>query len=346
MSFQTKIFNKLCSSKSYIPSIYPDKKKIYVLGDIHGDYELAIKLLSLTKCISICDKHKTINWVGGSAFIVQVGDQVDRCRPNLESIPPIMCDNPAATVNDEASDIKILKLFTYLHEQAVKYGGAVISLFGNHEFMNVHGVTTYTSYKGIREFDNYVDPVTKQVFKDGQEGRKHAFQPGNELGKFLGCTRVGILVIGKYMFAHAGIINDFLTQYNITDINDIDKINNALRGWLLNIMENKDISTMELLTMHPDSFTWTRKLGTIPPGTSMAHNICKTQLLPVLDKLNIEYLFIGHTPQCSGINSTCGNRLIRTDIGSSRAFENFVNNMGSRIPQVLKIKKNIMSIIS
>lgn len=346
MNFKKNIFDKMCSPNSYIPSVYPDKKKIYVLGDIHGDYKLAIDLLLLTKCINICEHHDTVNWVGGSAFIVQVGDQVDRCRPNLDSMPPVLCENPATTIDDEASDIKILKLFSNLHEQAVRFGGAVISLFGNHEFMNSHGIMTYVSYKGLKEFDGYTDPKTKKRFEDGKDGRVHAFKPGNEIGKFLGCTRVGILIIGQYMFAHAGIINDFLTQYNIKTVNDIDNINNALRGWLLDILDSKDISTMDLLTMHPDSFTWTRKLGTIPPGAKMDHNICKKQLLPVLDKLNVKYLFIGHTPQCSGINSTCDDRLIRTDIGSSKAFENFINNMGSRTPQVLKIKNNKMKVIS
>ena len=45
-------------------------------------------------------------WIGGDTVVVQVGDQVDRCRPVDNE-----CDHPKETVNDEASDIKILFLF-------------------------------------------------------------------------------------------------------------------------------------------------------------------------------------------------------------------------------------------
>ena len=45
-------------------------------------------------------------------------------------------------------------------------------------------------------------------------------------------------------------------------------------------------------------------------------------------------MIIGHTPQAEhGINSTCGNRIFRIDIGASKAFET------KRAPQVLEIEK-------
>lgn len=59
------------------------------------------------------------------------------------------------------SDIKILELFTDLDEQAVKHGGRVISLLGNHEISNALGNMSYVSVKGIDGFKNY--KIQKQV---------------------------------------------------------------------------------------------------------------------------------------------------------------------------------------
>lgn len=92
-----------------------------------------------------------MKWIGGKTYVVQVGDQVDRCRVYGN----MTCELPETTLDDEHSDIKILKLFTDLHEQAVKESGAVISLLGNHEINNALGNMSYVSAKGVNGFKNY-----------------------------------------------------------------------------------------------------------------------------------------------------------------------------------------------
>ena len=52
-------------------------------------------------------------------------------------------------------DLRILNYFTKLHEEAQKVGGAVYSIIGNHELMNVNGDMRYVSHEGIKGFDNY-----------------------------------------------------------------------------------------------------------------------------------------------------------------------------------------------
>ena len=64
----------------------------------------------------------------------------------------------------KASDIKILRLFTYMNKQAIKKGGAVISLLGNHEILNSMGIIKYVTYKGLKQFNNYIDKENPDTF--------------------------------------------------------------------------------------------------------------------------------------------------------------------------------------
>ena len=83
-----------------------------------------------------------LNWTGGKSIVVQVGDQVDRCRPKEK-----MCNEEGATVDDEPSDLLIMYLMTALDKKARKSGGMIISLFGNHEIMQTFGNFNYVSKK-------------------------------------------------------------------------------------------------------------------------------------------------------------------------------------------------------
>ena len=191
-------FQQICGIP-YEPAIFPDAPRIVVLGDIHGDYKFAIDLLIIAKVIP---KSGEIKWIGNNTVVVQVGDQIDRCRP----IGNMLCDNPKLLGNtDEASDLKILSLFTELDKQARYMGGRVISLLGNHELLNVAGYMQYVSYLGLKQFENY---KTKEgtIINNGEEGRKYAFKAGNDWGKYLGCNRHVATIVGNHLFVHAGIV--------------------------------------------------------------------------------------------------------------------------------------------
>jgi hypothetical protein len=103
-----------------------------------------------------------LNWIAKpkSTIVVQIGDQVDRCRPE----PGKKCTDPDTTPNDEGRDIDILELFNELHKKAKKYGGGVYSLLGNHEIMNVDGDLNYVSYQGFIQFkDEIIRKHTKNL---------------------------------------------------------------------------------------------------------------------------------------------------------------------------------------
>jgi hypothetical protein len=322
-------------SYDYIPTVLPAVERIIVLGDIHGDLKLMYKLLYLAKVI-----NKQRKWIGGKTHVVQVGDQIDRCRPN----PPYNCSQREATYNDEASDRKILQYMTRLHRKAKKEGGAVISLLGNHEILNSLGQMRYVSYEGLREFTNYTDPKNpEKKFKSGEEARKHAFAPGNEIGNFLGCTRLSLVIIGNNLFVHAGLIPEFMKNFNISNRGDLSSINTIVRKWLL----NKNSNNINSILLEPkNSLFWTRLLGSIPPNLANNDKRCSKNVNPVLEKLEIGSIVIGHTPQSfvkynTGINTTCNKSLWRVDTGSSKAFNIFNIDKkyisSQRRPQILEI---------
>lgn len=314
-------FVERCSPYRYIPAILPQQKRVVVFGDIHGDYGLMIEMFDAAKLIKH-DKKNRYQWIGKDTYVVQVGDQVDRCRP----IGGLSCDHPDATYNDEANDIKIMELFNDLNLQAEKVGGAVISLLGNHELLNAMGHMDYVSYEGLKQFENYIDPDSpEREFETGCDARIHAFQPGNNFGRMMGCTRLPAVIIGSNIFVHAGIVDGLIEEIKLKGLEDFERINIKIRRWLLGLL---DQNYVEHIIKHSEhSMFWTRILGKIPPGVSLSEPRCMDNIKNVLDLFKVGSIVIGHTPQSfmysDDINSTCSNKVWRVDNGSSSAFNAF-----------------------
>ena len=321
-----------CSKFKSDPNISVIKdvpKKIVVIGDLHGDWTATInslKTANLIKDVSGENGHKykykykykpEYEWIGEDTIVVQLGDQIDRCR--LDKGP---CYLPNATKNDEASDIKILEFFTELHEQASKHGGAVYSILGNHEYMNAVGDFRYVSRKNLMEFSK------DGSVKDGFKRRKYLFQPGNKYANFLACTRKVALVIGKNLFIHAGIVPEIANKYQVKDINSIVAL------FLFDKLNNSD-KYNDLLINPATSPYWTRLLGNLNRVTDKKaiNDVCQTifesgmlsNLLGTKEPHPIERIFIGHTPQMlKGINKICDKgELYYMDVGVSQAFDAF-----------------------
>jgi len=87
-----------------------DMKKIYLIGDIHGDFG---RLVFLLKKHNLIDDET--NWIGGDGVLVCSGDLTDRGNKGIECI----------------------KLFMSLENQAKDCGGDVISTLGNHDALIV-----------------------------------------------------------------------------------------------------------------------------------------------------------------------------------------------------------------
>jgi hypothetical protein len=363
-------------------------KRIIAIGDIHGDLDLAINCLEVCQVIErvdVLDDEKTCvylkykdeikpriyKWIGTNTIVVQVGDQVDRCRPVGAE-----CSVEGETINDEASDLTIMFFFHDLHLVAINSPGcAVYSLLGNHELLNVLGNLRYVSYKGLEEFST----ENLDKFKTGNteikmKGRTEAFaktspsllyKSKSNISNFMACSRVSAIIIDGYLFVHAGVLEKLISytsrELHVKKIDTIHTINEAIRKWLLNLDTQEDKEYIgKFLGGKTLSPFWPRIFGTLPSELDKSNKLCSKYVQPVLNDLNLKGIVVGHTPQLKfGISSTCSSSVWRIDVASSQAFEKVIkiqlendtngkseqektqaeNEMKSiRRPQVLEIK--------
>jgi len=340
------IYDKKCNNSLKLPTIISDISRIIAIGDVHGDMNLVIDCLEISKVIMRIKnkrmlKNKIVvklnneicyyDWIGNDTIVVQIGDQNDSCRPS----------NNNNSCNDRrGDDINILNFFTELHDLALASGGGVYSLIGNHELMNVQGNFEYTSKANINMFKNYKDPYTKKVIHDPEDARKHAFSVGNQYARFLGCTRQSALIVNDFLFIHGGISRKFLEKFRGRD--KLHELNDVVSEWLLNTLHTNsyEIIMDQILNDTEYSPFWTRILGSLPAHLPFNDEQCKILLDPILDTYKLNGMVIGHTPQINdGINETCGNKLIRIDVGASKAFDHSNDENNKREPQVLEILK-------
>jgi hypothetical protein len=110
-------------------------QRIIAVGDIHGDYAQYIKVLSDAGLID--DRGR---WIGDETHLVQTGDVPDR----------------------GADTRRILDHLEKLKKEARKKGGAVHTLIGNHEAMNVYGDLRYVT---AGEFEAFQDRNSRRLWE-------------------------------------------------------------------------------------------------------------------------------------------------------------------------------------
>lgn len=346
-TFDEKDYLKDCPNYEYIPSFLPPVKRIIAMGDIHGDLDIAINLFKLAGLID--DNY---NWIANplDTNVIQVGDQIDSCRPysgytncHTNYIP-----------GDKQEDISVMDFFDMMHQKASKVGGKVYSLLGNHEIMNAQNIFDYVSYNNYQNF-HYID--NNGIKYDGPSGRLNAFKQGGPIASMMACKRPSILVIGSNMFVHAGILPalvKILDELNLDNKSKIKYLNGIMRKWLLHKLKENDKYADIVLSGDVDNISpfWIRIYGQIPPNEPIDSPLCYNYLKKVLKTFKIGQMVIGHTPQIFtnnyGINGTCyekkQNKLYRIDGGFSRAFNNMKSSDTIQALEILDDSKfNILS---
>ena len=325
-------FHLDCPAYQFIPTVLPPVDRIIVLGDIHSDLRLAVESFKLAGLID--NRH---NWTADppNTVVVQVGDQIDGCRPG----PGNNCHlepNSGTKQSDRqwSSDMSVINFFNQMHLKAAKVGGAVYSLLGNHELMNATGDFRYVNYADHEKFDYEIDGV-RYV---GPSGRKAAFEPGSGVSSMLACTRNSVMIIGSNMFVHAGVLPALIDSIQDVDFDSHTKLkylNSIMRKWLLNKMaemSEADKQNVELFLDEKGSPFWTRIFGKIKPGVASNIGECDQIVKSTLQVFKIGKIIVGHTPQLfvhgTGINGTCYEKdqtgaLWRVDGGFSKAFGAF-----------------------
>ena len=276
--YMQEIGKPQCDCVTSPPSIIENnKRRIVAIGDIHGDLHA---LLSALHTASVIDVYG--NWIGSDTIVVQLGDQIDKGGRGVitnEIFP--------------TEELQILEYLHHLHNEAQTTNGAVYTLLGNHEIMNIQGNFNYVHDKHIIGFGGY-------------EQRRALFQPGGPISKLIACHSNAIMKIGNWVFVHAGLLPSHLYNFSIGEINF--QVRNALLGF-------SDLSKLEI------PYLWDR--------TYANHGDKPCYLLQdVLDILKIDVnkggMVIGHSVQ-PNITHKCSKNLWLIDIGMSSAFHHYKN---------------------
>ena len=127
---------------------------IIAVGDVHGELEALREILRHAGLLGKRDR-----WIGGNTVLVQTGDAIDRGPKSKEAYA----------------------LLASLQSEALRTGGKVIRLLGNHELMLLQGNFCYANFEGI---DNFRQVLARDVLA------------GNVQAAFAG---------QGYLFTHAGV---------------------------------------------------------------------------------------------------------------------------------------------
>lgn len=258
-----------------IISVIEHKNRIVIIGDIHGDIKRFKQILNDAKII-----NNDLEWIAEpqDTVVVQLGDQID-------SINRIPGENNWEVLDD----ISMIHFTNSIDNIAKLKGGRVISLIGNHEYMNTIGNFSYVS-------------------KHSQNNnRLQYFMPTGSLSPILS-KRPIILKIGKLLFCHAGIKKhyfDVLEKYN----KDIFYLNELWSMYMTqNKIEQNDLEIFNKIISHDDGILWTRSFES------------EENLQYIFNKLDCQYLFVGHTT----VNkiTLIANKIWLTDNGISRSYGN------------------------
>lgn len=190
---------------------------IYVIGDIHGDYQCLIHCLVDLCCVTSIkhiekkDKFNETNreileWNGSNSVVVFCGDLIHRKR---------FTD---CVLDDECSDIFILETLLRLKQSAKLDGGDIIIISGNHEIMNIMDTDdpTYTSDKNLSYNKKY---FSQSIFVNNYIANSYAW-----------------IKLNNIMIAHGGLCSDYLKFLDKS--NEVEKLKKNMKGGYSNIINN------------------------------------------------------------------------------------------------------------
>jgi len=258
------------------PSTHPAVARLVAIGDVHGDLDAFRRALRLAGAIDERDR-----WSGGSLWVVQTGDLLDR--------------------GDDEDEI--LRMVARLEREARAAGGRFLALNGNHELMNVQGDFRYVTPDGFRDFDAFASrapSAARARLPREMHGRAGAFAPGGRYAREL-AARSTVTMVGDTVLVHGGLTARQLER-------GLDTINRDMRRFLL----GQAPLPAELAS--EDSPVWHRDFALRDdPATCAA-------LDEVLRRLRARRMVVGHTVQEGGINAACDERVWRIDVGLARHY--------------------------
>ncbi|TVZ59068.1 calcineurin-like phosphoesterase family protein [Flavobacteriaceae bacterium MAR_2010_105] len=258
---ETKVLQPEAAKTEFAPenSTFTNVTKIAALSDIHGQYDLLITLLKNNKIID-----ENLNWAFGNGHFVIVGDIFDRGSEVTE----------------------VLWLVYNLEQQALKSGGKVHYILGNHEYMVLQNDLRYIHKKYW------------QTSKALQTNYDELFNTETLLGRWLR-SKPTMVKINDILFVHGGISEEFIAQgFNLEATNEI------MRKSLY--MDKRDMQWDSIYGGYFDSN------GPIWYRGYFSEDFKKACLNKLLRKLDVKHIVVGHTSQTQ-VKSLFNNKLFAVD---------------------------------
>ena len=273
----------------------PDHPRMIAVPDVHGDLQKARQCLMAAGVIDSGDR-----WTGGTALVVQVGDQVD-AKPRGGGRERVREREEAHRRDggcDDAlrADLEVLYFFDDLRRKAAAAGGDVACLLGNHELMNAGGDLSYAD-----------------VCPRCAPRRLEVFRRGGPLARSLADTRRAVLRTGGVLFAHAGVL-----QRHVPYLRDL----NILAHEFLSKPPPPDGQGGDLvagampLLLGADGLLTNRGYSPSQGGP----RVTRAELEDVLRSQRCNAMIVGHNAHDEGVSSHLGGRLWVVDPGMSAAI--------------------------
>lgn len=226
------------------PCLFENPDKLIAISDIEGNFFALYDFLLNNKVI---DKNN--KWMFGTGHIVLTGDIFDRGLKVTEC----------------------LWFIYYLEQEAVKHGGYVHFILGNHEIMNMSGDLRYVRNKYF-ENCNLLKTDYNSLYK-----------PDTELGRWLASKNIAEK-IGPYLFVHGGISPELDSVTN-----SIELINNSAREFYFSSKAAKQSGDKLKNILYSGKFSpfWYRGY--------IKQTINETELEKIIANYGVSTIIAGHT---------------------------------------------------
>mmetsp|Transcript_23224 Transcript_23224/g.59512 ORF Transcript_23224/g.59512 Transcript_23224/m.59512 type:complete len:416 (-) Transcript_23224:168-1415(-) len=302
------------------PLVVPGAERLVAIGDLHGDLDKARRAFRLAALTDEADR-----WVGGAAVAVQVGDILDR--------------------GDD--EVAICYFLERLEREAAAAGGALYILNGNHEVMNAGGDFRYATRGGGEDFLRWrtwqnlaanlkvgcgcgvgasgggqVAAGDKWAGSTEWEARAAALSPGGPFTRRFFAHRPIALQVGSSVFVHGGLLPKHVET-------GLERLNQDTGAWLWGDVPPEALGgrAVPRELAGRNSAVWARTYS----AADKAACDCETLAETLAAIPGARRMIVGHTIQSSGINSACGGRVLRVDVGMSEGC-------GDHEPEVLEIR--------
>ncbi|MCR4395913.1 MAG: metallophosphoesterase [Candidatus Saccharicenans sp.] len=298
-----------------IPCVWSEVSRIVVVGDLHGDYENFVRILKGTRLVD-----SELNWAAGQVFLVQMGDVLDR--------------GPDAR--------KIFDLIKKLEKQAAAAGGQVQMLLGNHEEMNITGISLdYEDYVTVEQFQSFLpddfrqrkqkelerksrrgrslERLWKEVIQIDMEARnKYLVNFNQKYGKWL-LQHNAVIKINDLVFVHGGLSEEF-SRWKLEEINK--RLRQELGAFQKVLLNGSVYNSFKFEIVYKSNGPLRYRQLALTDG-----NLMENQVDTILANLEARSLIVSHTPRLVLSLEDMkhfGGKVWIVDTGISRAYGGYL----------------------